>query len=285
MDRIAWPDNVPVGPDTRVGVAVVSHNTMDLTAQTVYSLFRHVRTPRFHLVVVDNASTDGSAQMLQALAHAGLCEVILNSEQRYHGPGLNQAVNHLAQRQTTVAANDRVGHLWVLDSDCMVTRNDALSASADLMRHTGAGIVGQRIYDRWHHGDIMGLHCLLLDPRQVWRAPITPFQEDGSPSDALQHSAAQAGVGAAEFPFTRDGYAVHLGRGTLRAIAESGERDNRYYGWASDHREPHFMEQDDAPARYGELLRRFTAEVGDITPASIVEACARYTSTGAEPRT
>lgn len=210
-----------------MGVAVVSFNTMDLTAQTIYSLFRHVRAPRFHLVVVDNASTDGSVQMLQALADAGLCEVILNSEQRYHGPGLNQAINHLAQRQRAVAAEDRVDYVWVLDSDCMVTRHDALSASADLMRRTGAGIVGQRVYDRWHQGDVMGLHCLLLDPRQVWRAPIAPFQEDGSPSDALQHSAAQAGVTAAEFPFTRNGYVVHLGRGTLRAIAEAGDRDNR----------------------------------------------------------
>jgi glycosyltransferase involved in cell wall biosynthesis len=259
-----------------VGVAVVSHNTRDLTAQTIYSLFRYVRVPRFHLVVVDNASTDGSAQLLRPLAEAGLCEVILNSDQRYHGPGLNQAIDHLARRQRAVPDGDRVGYVWVLDSDCMVTRDDALSASADLMRRSGAGIVGQRTYDRWHHGDIMGLHCLLLDPRQIWREPITPFQEDGSPSDALQHSAAQAGVTAADFPFTSGGYAVHLGRGTLRAIAEADDRSNRYLDWARTHHEPHFMEQSDAPARYGELLRQFTAEVGDITPASMVTACAHY---------
>jgi hypothetical protein len=219
MDRVEWPVDVPAGPQAPVGVAVVSFNTMDLTAQMIYSLFRHVRAPRFHLVVVDNASTDGSAQMLKALANAGLCEAIFNSDQRYHGPGLNQAIDHLARRQAAVAAHDCVGYLWVLDSDCMVTRDDALSASTDLMRRTGAGIVGQRIYDDWHHGDMMGLHCLLLDPRQVWRASITPFQEHGSPSEALQQSAVRAGIKTANFPFTSAGYAVHLGRGTLRAIA------------------------------------------------------------------
>jgi glycosyltransferase involved in cell wall biosynthesis len=280
MDRVEWPVDVPVGPDAPVGVAVVSFNTMELTAQMIYSLFRHVRTPRFRLVVVDNASTDGSAQMLQTLADAGLCDVILNNDQRYHGPGLNQALDHLALRQKASDVGDRIGYVWVLDSDCMATRNDALSASTDLMRRTGAGIVGQRIYDRWHHGDIMGLHSLLLDPQQVWRAPITPFQEHGSPSDALQHSAAAAGVKAAEFPFTRDGYAVHLGRGTLRAIAEADDRANRYYNWARDHREPHFMEQHDAPARYSELLRRFTTDIGDnLTPASLTAVCARFSST------
>jgi hypothetical protein len=278
MDRVEWPVDVPAGPQAPVGVAVVSFNTMDLTAQMIYSLFRHVRAPRFHLVVVDNASTDGSAQMLKALANAGLCEVIFNSDQRYHGPGLNQAIDHLAQRQAAVAAHDRIGYLWVLDSDCMVTRDDALSASTDLMRRTGAGIVGQRIYDDWHHGDMMGLHCLLLDPRQVWRASITPFQEHGSPSEALQQSAVRAGIKTANFPFTSAGYAVHLGRGTLRAIAGAGDRSNRYFDWASDHREPHFIEQQDAPGRYSDLLRHFTAEVADLTPASIVAACAHYAS-------
>jgi glycosyltransferase involved in cell wall biosynthesis len=279
MDRVEWPVDVPAGPEALVGVVVVSFNTMDLTAQTIYSLFRHVRAPRFHLVVVDNASTDGSAQMLEALAEAGLCEVILNSDQRYHGPGLNQAIDHLARRQRAVVADERVGYLLVLDSDCMVTRGDALSASADLMRRSGAGIVGQRSHDRWHHGDIMGLHCLLLDPQQVWRAPVMPFQEHGSPSDELQLSAAHVGVTAAEFPFTRDGYAVHLGRGTLRAIAEADDRGNRYFDWARDHSEPHFMEQHDAPTRYVEFLRRFTAEVGDLTPASIIAACTHYATT------
>lgn len=276
MDRVEWPIDAPAGPRAPVGVVTVSFNTRELTAQMIYSLFRHIQAPRFHLVVVDNASTDGSAPMLQALADAGLCEAVFNAEQRYHGPGLNQAIDHLARRQRMVDAGERIGYLWVLDSDCMVTRDDALSASTDLMRRTGAGIVGQPVHDRWHQGEIMGLHCLLIDPRQVWRAPVAAFEEHGSPSDALQRTAAAAGITAAGFPFTRDGYAVHLGRGTLRAIAEAGDRDNRYYGWAREHREPHFMEHRDAPGRYGELVRQFTAEVGELTADSIVAACARY---------
>ena len=276
MDRVEWPIDAPAGPQAPVGVVTVSFNTRELTAQMIYSLFRHIQAPRLHLVVVDNASTDGSAPMLQALADAGLCEAVFNAEQRYHGPGLNQAIGHLARRQRVVDAGERIGYLWVLDSDCMVTRDDALSAPVDLMRRTGAGIVGQPVHDQWHQGEIMGLHCLLIDPRQVWRAPVAAFEEHGSPSDALQRSAAAAGIAAARFPFTRDGYAVHLGRGTLRAIAEASDRDNRYYQWAREHHEPHFMEQGDAPARYSELLRHFTAEVGELTAESIVAACARY---------
>jgi hypothetical protein len=275
VERDEWPTGLAVAPDAPVGVAVVGYNTLDLTALTIYSLFRHVRTLRLRLVVVDNASTDGSAQMLEALADAGLCEVILNQEQRYHGPALNQAFNHLARRQRAVPAHERVGAVWVLDSDCMVVRDDTLPAAIDLLRREKAGIVGQWSDDRWHRGDMMGLHSLLLDPRLIWRAPVTPFQEEGSPSEALQRSAVRAGVRAVEFPFTREGYVVHVGRGTLRAIAAGEERGNRYFEWAASHHEPHFMEQDGARARYRELLEEFAADVGPLTPASLVRACAR----------
>jgi hypothetical protein len=207
--------------------------------------------------------------MLQALATAGLCEVILNTQQRYHGPGLNQALDHLA------ASVNPVGYVWVLDSDCIVLRSDTLVTAVNLMATTGAGLVGQWTFDKWHDGDMMGLHCLLLNPAQIWRDPIAPFAEHGSPSEELQRSAVAAGVRAEELPFTRGGYVVHLGRSTLRAVAQQGDRGNRYLDWASAHNEPHFMDEPDAPARYAEFLAEFAADVGELTPDSLVSACLR----------
>jgi glycosyltransferase involved in cell wall biosynthesis len=253
--------------DEPVGVAMVSFDTRSVTAQAIYSLFRNIHQPAFRLVVVDNASTDGSVEMLEALASAGLCDVIVNTEQRYHGPGLNQAVDHLV---------GGVRYVWVLDSDCIVLRDDTLSAAVDLMAATGAGLVGQWVFDDWHDGDMMGLHCLLLDPAQVWRDPIARFAEHGSPSEDLQRSAKAAGIRAEELPFTRDGYVVHLGRTTLRAVARDGDRDNRYLDWATTHHEPHFMNEPDAPARYAAFLAEFTADVGDPTPDNVVSACLRH---------
>ena len=81
----------------RPGIVVVSYNTRRLTAQLIYSLYRTLRPPEFHLVVVDNGSTDGSAEMLSAVAEAGLCDLIRNPENRYHGPGLNQGMSRLAE--------------------------------------------------------------------------------------------------------------------------------------------------------------------------------------------
>ncbi|GAA1775145.1 hypothetical protein [Luedemannella helvata] len=110
----------------------------------------------------------------------------------------------------------------------------------------------------------------------MWRASIVRFAEHGSPSQALQRSAIEAGVGTAEVAFTRHGYVVHLGRSTLRMVAEAGERDNRYFDWASTHYEPHFMGEPDAPAWYAAFLDEFTADVGALTPAALIAACSQY---------
>ncbi len=274
--RTTWPVGLAVPHDAAVGVVIVNYNTRDLVAQVIYSLSRHIHRPRFHLVVVDNASTDGSPALLDALAAAGICDVLRNRTQRYHGPGLTQGIDHLARRQATVAPAARLRALWVLDSDCVVVRDDALAAAVDLMQTTGAGIVGQWVYDDWHQGDMMGLHSLLIDPTLVWQDGIVPFQEHGNPSEALQQSAARAGIVAAEFPFTRDGYVVHIGRGTLRGVTRNNEQANRYFAWAADHHAPHYMLEPDAPAQYARFLTEFRADVGDLTAASLIAACAKY---------
>jgi hypothetical protein len=121
----------------------------------------------------------------------------------------------------------------------------------------------------------LGLHCLLLDPAQVWRDPVVPFDEDGSPSQRLQDSARTAGIAVAELPFTRDGYVVHLGRTTLRALLRDDARGNRHFDWARTHSESHFMEEPAAPARYAAFLAEFNDEVDQLTADRLIAACRR----------
>jgi hypothetical protein len=104
---------------------------------------------------------------------------------------------------------------------------------------------------------------------------VVPFEEDGSPSRRLQESARQAGITAAELPFTRDGYVVHLGRTTLRAMVRDDARSNRYFDWARTHFQPHFMDEPAAPERYAAFLAQFTDEVGQPTAEHLIAACRR----------
>jgi glycosyltransferase involved in cell wall biosynthesis len=93
-------------------------------AQLIYSLYRALRPPAFRLVVVDNGSSDGSAELLSAVAAAGLCHLISNPGNRYHGPALNQGVSSLAEAAQRDGEGP-AGAVWLLDSDCVVLRPDA----------------------------------------------------------------------------------------------------------------------------------------------------------------
>src|SRR5712691_9012356 len=105
--RTTWPDSSAAtgGERPRVGIVVANFNTRRLIAQFVFSLYRLLGRSEFaQLVVVDNASTDGSRELLNALHDAGLIHLIRNRSQRYHGPALTQGISWLARRQRSIAA-------------------------------------------------------------------------------------------------------------------------------------------------------------------------------------
>jgi hypothetical protein len=108
---------------------------------------------------------------------------------------------------------------------------------------------------------------------QVWQPTIPPFQEHGSPSEALQRSCAQAGLLAVDFPYTRGGYILHLGRGSLREIVATRDRANRHYQWATTHHEPHVALEADAPAAYAAFQAAFARDVPTLDAASLIRAC------------
>lgn len=267
-----WPHPDATAAGGRPGIVVVNYNTRRLVAQLIYSLYRTLRPPVFSLVVVDNGSTDGSAELLSAVAAAGLCDLVRNPDNRYHGPGLNQGVSHLAEVTRRDGAVP-ISSVWLVDSDCVVLRPDALSAPGAVMRDTGAALVGQRGYDTSDEDELLGLHSLLIDPAQVWQPTIRPFQDHGSPSEALQRSCAQAGLLAVDFPYTRGGYILHLGRGSLREIVATGDRTNRHYEWALTHHEPHFALEADAPAAYAAFQAAFARDVPTPDAANLIQAC------------
>src|SRR5438105_9371088 len=49
-----------------LAVVIVNYNTRDLLAQCLRSLYANRTVDPFHVIVVDNLSTDGSAEMVRA---------------------------------------------------------------------------------------------------------------------------------------------------------------------------------------------------------------------------
>jgi N-acetylglucosaminyl-diphospho-decaprenol L-rhamnosyltransferase len=126
----------PANPEVRpaetppIAVAVVNFNTRDHLEACLAS----VPAAAPEVVVVDNASSDGSAEMVRS----SFPEVTLleNADNRGYGAGANQAIRASAQP-----------YVLLINSDTRV-RADALAALArHLDRHSTAAIVGPRLLD------------------------------------------------------------------------------------------------------------------------------------------
>ncbi len=218
-----------------MAVVSVSYNTRELTGFLLWSLRRIVNWPALEIVIVDNGSQDGSAELLTEAAHAGVCELLANDVNRQHGPGLNQGISWLASRPGPLPA-----WIWILDSDVIAARPGVLGAALAAAKAGRAALVGEPQWDQWHQAERFGLYSLLLDPAQVWRPATGPFTDGGDPSSELLSSAARSGLRLAGFPFTAEGYVIHRGRGSLAAVFAAADRSHPLYDWAAGHHDPHF---------------------------------------------
>jgi hypothetical protein len=258
----------PVSDERSSVTAVsVSYNTMELTALLLWSLHRILHRPIDDVLIIDNGSTDGSADLLGAAADAGLCQLLANDRNIHHGPALNQALEALSDAPLPPQ------RVWILDSDVVIARADAADAAIEDARASGAAVLGEAHWDRWKRTHRYELHSLLLDLTKVWRSDLPGFTDDGDPSFELLEASAAAGHAHAEFPFAADGYVIHRGRGTLATIAASGDASNPQYDWALDHNEPHYGGIAGAREQHERLLRTFRSEVPHLTGPALVAAC------------
>jgi hypothetical protein len=280
--RTTWPRTPDhIGSSRpRLGIVVVNFNTARLISQLLFSLYRILGRSEFTIVVVvDNGSTDGSRQILESLAAAQLIQLVANADQQYHGPGLNQGISWLANRQESADPADQIQYVWSLDSDVVVLRRDTARDALGAFEGTGAAAVGQSqdnpVTKRAmrNNPSMLSPFSLILDPVQIWQPSIPPFLEDGAPGAGMQVAADADGLRLVSFPFVEHGYLIHLGRGTLRAIAESRDTTNRYYTWAAGHNDPYYMGQEGAPSMYQRFCELFGEEVGDPTPERVTAAC------------
>ncbi len=262
-----WPEGRPAARD-RVTVVCASYNTKELTGLLLWSLRRIVRWPDLDIVVVDNGSRDGSAEMLAGAAREGVCTLLANDTNRDHGPALNQAVSWLATRPGPLPE-----WLWILDSDVVAARPGVLAEALAAARDQSAAVAGEPQWDPWHQAERFANYCLLLDPARAWRPGTGPFTDDGDPAFGLLSSAAQAGLGLAAFPFTAAGHVIHRGRSSLAAVYAAGDRSHRHHDWAVGHHEPHFGQVPGAAERHESLLRTFRDQTGPLTGASLAAAC------------
>jgi GT2 family glycosyltransferase len=118
-----------------LSIVIVNWNTVDYLRRCLRSILLYPPSGEYEVIVVDNASADGSAQMASSEFGRGVT-LIENQENVGYAKGNNQGL--------AVASGERI---LLLNPDTEVTQGaiDALEAFAD--GHPDAGAIGCRLVD------------------------------------------------------------------------------------------------------------------------------------------
>jgi GT2 family glycosyltransferase len=162
-------------PEPPVSIVIPTFNRLDLTEQCLDGLERATPPGLAEVIVVDNASTDGTPAFLRDEEALGRLRAILNSENVGFGRACNAG-----------AAIGRGSHLLFLNNDTIVQPGWLEPMLACLEADPEIGIVGSRlVYPDWtiqHAGIVLGgrsipdhaYRCLPADAPEVLEARDYP---------------------------------------------------------------------------------------------------------------
>jgi GT2 family glycosyltransferase/glycosyltransferase involved in cell wall biosynthesis len=111
--RNTWPARAAVmlsairETHPRVSIVIVSYNNHELTRACIESVLRNSMHPNLEIIVVDNASTDGSAEMLDAMRDEHV-HVLLNGRNAGFAAANNQALQIVTGAYVVLLNNDTV---------------------------------------------------------------------------------------------------------------------------------------------------------------------------------
>lgn len=115
----------------KCSIVIVSYNNAELTRQCIQSIIARTTYPNYEVVVVDNASSDGTSDMLHELQHQHpTLKLIINSTNRGFSAANNQGISRA----------DGV-YIVLLNNDTVVT-NDWLEAMLRHLQNREIGMVG-----------------------------------------------------------------------------------------------------------------------------------------------
>jgi GT2 family glycosyltransferase/glycosyltransferase involved in cell wall biosynthesis len=227
-----------------VSIVVVTHGRLDLTRRCLETLLGDTTWPRFEVIVVDNASPDGTVAYLRHLeAHDQRLRVIHNDANRGFAAANNQGlavaggdVLVLLNNDTEVAPGwlePLLGHLDDPSVGLVGPRSDNVGNEAripvgDLAEPGALAALTARRRDE-HAGrsfdiHMLGMFCVAM--RRSVHAAIGPLDEGYGigmfEDDDYAERVREAGL---RIVCAEDAFVRHVGQGTFAGLIERGEYD------------------------------------------------------------
>jgi GT2 family glycosyltransferase/glycosyltransferase involved in cell wall biosynthesis len=243
--RNTWKDRYDeLAPRVRelfplASVVVLTYNNLALNRLCLQSIFERTDWPNFEVIVVDNASTDGTAEWLQEYARREpRLKVLCNADNRGYSAGNNQGL-----------ALARGEYLCLLNNDTVVTHGWLSTLIGHLRARPTLGLVGpvsnavgndamvpvgyQNVEDvpawaagycREHHGEtfplpMLGFFCVAM-PRTVFEKVgmlDETFGIGNFEDDDFCHRVRLAGY---ELLCARDSFVHHWHRSSFKLLGE-----------------------------------------------------------------
>ena len=121
---------------TEVSIVIVSYNCKRYIIECLDSIFSHAGSINLEIIVVDNASKDGTAKAIQEV-FPNVC-LIKNNENRWFRPAVNQGIRQSQGR-----------YILLLGPDTRLLTINGLSKMVRYMdAHPRIGILGAKLLDR-----------------------------------------------------------------------------------------------------------------------------------------
>lgn len=92
----------------KVSIIIVTYNNIHLTQQCLESIKKYTAYPNYEIIVVDNASTDGTVNYLESLETKGEIRFIRNTENKGFSAANNQGIKASSGEYLVLLNNDTV---------------------------------------------------------------------------------------------------------------------------------------------------------------------------------
>jgi hypothetical protein len=172
-----------------VTVIVVGYNTLETTRVCLESLVTYY--PNVRLVLVDNGSTDGSAQYMTLVAQVRHGIVLLNSSNVGHGPAMHQALQYCKTKYALMLDSDSrvLKGGWIERMLDIALRDDKVYAIGTMLQVNDAGDVVDAVDDGYAY-----IHParMLIDVNKY--KLLTPFNAHGAPCVMNMRDAMKSGL-------------------------------------------------------------------------------------------